>query len=171
MPFEGVGFDGRAETPPVRGRLAVPATVGPGGTARRTMPRTERWYEAFELGERSVSPGKAMIEPEMVSYALRYDLPPFHIDGVAVVHGNKTICRRDVLRLTGCGRIAVAASGRTWRYRPVVHHRGGKAGRATEAGRGGSFRSAGASSTRAILPPLCLATAGSGSYLLQARGG
>ena len=41
MPFEGVGFNGRAETPPVPGRLAVPTTVGPGGAERRTMPRTE----------------------------------------------------------------------------------------------------------------------------------
>jgi acyl dehydratase len=47
------------------------------------MPHTERWYEVFELGEQGVSRGKAMIEPEMVSYALRYDLQPFHIDTVA----------------------------------------------------------------------------------------
>ena len=83
MPFEGVGFNGRAETPPVPGRLAVPTTVGPGGAERRTMPHTERWYEVFELGEQGVSRCKAMIEPEMVSYALRYDLQPFHIDTVA----------------------------------------------------------------------------------------
>ncbi len=83
MPFEGVGFNGRAETPPVPGRLAVPTTGGRAGRRAEPCRAPSDGTRFSSSGSRAFPRGKAMIEPEMVSYALRYDLQPFHIDTVA----------------------------------------------------------------------------------------
>ena len=41
---------------------------------------TERYFEDFEVGERFVSPGVTISEPQILDFALTYDPQPFHLD-------------------------------------------------------------------------------------------
>ena len=39
-----------------------------------------RYFEDFEIGERSVSPGVSLSESQILEFALAYDPQPFHLD-------------------------------------------------------------------------------------------